>query len=111
MRSTKSLKPFPEARLLGATGALGALQMLNAKEARADDLDHLSIPFGQIDGSLLNALQFDRENGADPGVAISPDGISLVGFGPNLVLVDTSRDTFMYQLFVKRRQMFKSYYK
>jgi len=93
-------------RLLGATGALGALQMLNAKEARADDLDDSSLPGGQIDPSLLNALRFDRENSADPGAVFLPDRGLLVGFGPNLYHCDTSTNTC--RLFAKGRQVFKS---
>ena len=88
---------------LGAAGVLGGLQMLNATEARADQLPP---PAGQIDASLLNALQFARKNSADPGVAFSPDSGLLVGFGSNLFHYDTLSKTC--SLFVDRQQVFTS---
>jgi hypothetical protein len=89
-------------RLLGTAGAIGALQLLNAKETGADsETKNMGGLGGQIDPTLLQALQFDRFNSEDPGVAFSPDTGLLVGFGPNLYHADSSRTT----LFQKGQQV------
>jgi hypothetical protein len=52
-------------RLLGTAGAIGALQLLNAKEAGAgSDTKKYGGLGGQIDPTLLQALQSDRFNPA-----------------------------------------------
>lgn len=92
-------------RLLGATGTLGALQLLNAKEAKADDeTDDKGAFGGQIDPALLKALRFDHRNSDDPGVVVSPDSGLLVGFGPNFYHADSSTS----RLFVGGQQVLKS---
>jgi len=92
-------------RLLGTAGAIGALQLLNAKEAGADDeTDDMGALGEQIDPALLKALRFDRRNSDDPGVVFSSDSGLLVGFGPNLY----HADSFTTRLFVKGQQVLKS---
>jgi hypothetical protein len=92
-------------RFLGTAGAIGALQLLNAKEARAnDETDDMGDLGGQIDPALLKALRSDRENSEGPGLVFSSDSGLLVGFGPNLYHADSSST----RLFVKGQQVLKS---
>jgi hypothetical protein len=98
-------------RLLGAAGALGPLQLLSAKEARADDSrgdggceDEARLAGARINPSLLDALRFQRKNRDDPAIVFSPKNGLLVGFGDNLYHSDLSTA----RLFVKGRQVLKS---
>jgi hypothetical protein len=83
-------------RPLQVAGVLGALELLDASEATAENVGNSQSRSPKIDPSLLKSLQFNRENAEDPGVAFLPDLTEvLVGFGKNLLYQTRSTATRM----------------